>query len=170
MQNQITEPVQDMNAEDLPDLTPQQQEFVVGLLRGLSATEAYKVAYGCEGWSRAAIQVKASKLRHKAMIGVWLRAAKIGALEHNVLTLAQHVAELDAIAEEAKAAGNFGAAVNALVNKGKAAGLYVERHMDMTPRAVNTEAIAEALDPTKGEIYNRVLASLPVRPKGATVQ
>ena len=43
-----------------------------------------------------------------------------------------HLAELSALRDEAKLAGNYGAAVQAELNRGKAAGLYIERHLDMT--------------------------------------
>ena len=170
-QNQKTDAFAGVDPSSLPDLNDQQMDFVVGILQGMTGADAYRRAYGCHGWSPAAVIVAASRLRHSANVALWVQAARLGCVQKAVVTLESHLAELDSIAEEARASGNYGAAVNALVSKGKAAGLYIDRHMDLTDRrTVDPESIAAAIDPTKGEVYNRILGALPVRPAGATVQ
>jgi hypothetical protein len=114
-------------ASDLPDLTDQQMTFVRGLLEGLTGTEAYRRAYGCEGWASNSIWCSASKLRADAKVQQWLSAARIAELGNTKVTLDQHVRRLDRLQELAIKTGNLGAAVQTEQLIGKVQGHYIER-------------------------------------------
>lgn len=117
---------------DLPELTAQQHEFVLGLLAGKTAADAYRGAYDCSRMSPRAIHVEASRLRSHADIALWLRMARQAYLGQATVTIDSHVKELERIREIALAKGNIGAAAQCEHYRGKAAGLYVEQYRDLT--------------------------------------
>jgi hypothetical protein len=61
------------DADELPKLTPKQLAFVLALLRGKTASDAYREAYDCEGMASNSIWVAASRLRSDAKVALWLR-------------------------------------------------------------------------------------------------
>lgn len=132
---------------ELPDLTPQQHEFVLGLLAGKTATDAYKAAYDCSKSTPQTIYANAAKLRSNDKIALWLRMTRQAYLGVGTVTLDSHIKELERIREIALAKGNIGAAAQCEHYRGKAAGLYVEQYRDLT---VDPIATLEALA-SKGE-------------------
>lgn len=121
----------DIAGEELPDLTAQQQHFVEEILAGKNATEAYRAAYDCSNTSYPAIRVNACRLRSQANIALTLSIARKAGMGAGVLTLANHVAELERIREIALDTGNVGAAAQCEQLRGKAMGHYTER-MEVT--------------------------------------
>ena len=80
--------------DELPLLTPKQTAFVDALLRGKTASDAYREAYNCESMSQGAIWVEASRLRRSPKISLWLRHyQRIGA-DAARMTMKSHLAEL----------------------------------------------------------------------------
>lgn len=117
---------------ELPDLTVQQSEFVRHVLAGQTASDAYRNAYNTENMLDSTIWAEASRLRHNQNVAAWLAAAKMAKLGTATVTLADHLQELESLRELGKATGNIGAAVNAEVSRGKAAGHYVDKVADVT--------------------------------------
>lgn len=125
--------ISDEAANDLPDLTPQQMGFVEGILSGKSAADAYRGAYDCSNMLKTSVSVAACKLKNNPRVALWLREARKAKLGTAALTLDSHVQELERLREIALESGNVGAAVQAEQLRGKAHGIYVERHADVTP-------------------------------------
>jgi len=117
---------------DLPDLTDQQMAFVKGLLDGKTASDAYRAAYDCSEMLPNTIWAAASRLRHHSKVDAWLQAARLAKLGSAKVTLDDHLTELERLRELAAATGNYGAAVNAEVSRGKAAGHYVDKIANVT--------------------------------------
>ena len=116
-----------MEKEDLPELTEKQLAFVIGILEGKTATDAYKGAYSTTGWGNNAIWVESCRMKENPKIALWLKAARKQNMDRAKLTLEEHSAELARLREMSLEAGNFGAAVNAEVSRGKAEGIYVDK-------------------------------------------
>lgn len=112
---------------DLPELTPQQQKFVEGLLGGLTASDAYRAAYDCSNSQNNTIWARASALNADSRVQVWLSAARQAHLGSGKVTLDNHIRELERLKEIAIKTGNVGAAVQAEQLRGKAQGHYVEK-------------------------------------------
>ncbi len=112
----------------LPDLTAQQFRFVSGLLDGMTATAAYRAAYDCSRMKPESIWVAASRLRSDNKVALWLQHSKLISLESAGVTFDGHLGELNRLKHVSEASGNMGAAVQAEIHRGKAAGLYVEKH------------------------------------------
>lgn len=126
-----TEP--DEGYSDLPELTPNQREFVRHLLAGKTASDAYRLAYSTENMQPQTIWVEASKLRANPNVALWLAAARKAHFGSAVLTKDDHMRELERLREVALEKGNIGAAVQAEQLRGKVAGHHVERIQDVTP-------------------------------------
>jgi hypothetical protein len=131
---QITQKPEMANDDDLPELTPQQMDFVRHLLDGKTASDAYRAAYSAENMVANSIWCEASKLRHNSNVAQWLAAARTANLGSAKVTLEGHVAELERLREIALSTGNIGAAVQAEQLRGKAAGHYVEQVRDVTDK------------------------------------
>ena len=127
----ITEPPK-LDAADLPELTPQQQTFVQGLLAGKTASDAYRAAFDCRDWLASSIWCEASKLGNSPKVLQWLSAARKACLGTAHITLEQHVRRLDRLAAIAIETGNIGAAVQAESIIGKVAGHHIERIQEVT--------------------------------------
>lgn len=117
---------------NLEDLTPKQLGFVRGILDGKTASDAYRSAYDCSDMMQETIWAEASRLRHDPKVAAWLTAARTANLGSITVTLGGHLQELERLKEIAIQTGNVGAAVNAEVSRGKAAGHYVEKIQDVT--------------------------------------
>lgn len=124
----------DPDTEGLPALTDKQLAFVMAMLEGMSASDAYRKAYGAEKMQPQTIWSKASALKANGKVRVWLARARAEASDKGAYTLAEHVAELDRLKTVAEESGNIGAAVQAEQLKGKVLGYHIERREDVTNR------------------------------------
>ena len=113
--------------DDLPSLTPKQHAFVRALLKGKTASDAYREAYDCEGMAANSIWVAASRLRSDAKVALWLRHYQLAAVQEGAVTLKGHLGELTRLREHALDAKQVAAAVQAEHHRGRAAGLYEDR-------------------------------------------
>ncbi len=129
-QRKLTEP-QDEVEGDLPELTAQQTKFVEGLLKGMSASDAYRAAYDTENSAPNTIWSSASRLRSDPKVASWLAQARKNGLGAATVSLEGHLQELERLKAIAIETGNVGAAVQAEQLRGKAAGHYVEKHQDV---------------------------------------
>ena len=117
-------------------LTEMQKRFAEFIVFGgpdgpLTQTEAAKLA----GYSETRARQEGSELMNPTLSP--LVAAYIGKLKEERLkkfevNYENHVAELSRIKEMALKKGSFSSAVNAETNRGKAAGLYIERKIIKT--------------------------------------
>lgn len=130
-QQKKTAPIE---AAELPDITPQQQEFVRLVISGKTSTDAYKAAYDCNASSQRTIWAEASRLRNNPDVAAWIDAAKIAGMASCAVTYQSHIDELERLKTIAVKTGNIGAAVQAEQIRGKAAGLHVEQVRDVTQR------------------------------------
>ena len=134
---QKTKPL-DIDASALPDLTPQQHEFVQQILAGKTASDAYRHAYDTSGMKAATVNAEASRLNTSPKITAWVTAGRMSYLGTAVLTRDMHMAELSRLREIALASGNIGAAVAAEQTRGKVAGHHVERFQEVPADPVET--------------------------------
>lgn len=114
---------------ELPDLTDNQHKFVMALIgdSALTASDAFRKAYDTSNWSDEAIWVQASRLKAHPKVKLWLDAVRALQLKTGQVTLNSHLSDLEGLAARAEQSGNYGAAVNAKVSQGRAAGLYKDK-------------------------------------------
>ena len=143
--------------KDIHGLTPKQEVFVQELLKGSSASDAYRTAYNAKGMKASAIHCEASKLKSSPKVAqrykTLLKRKEEYALNSS-LSLRQLV--LERLREEALDKGNNeGARIRALELLGKTSdvGLFIERietiTKDRTPEEVMGE-IEEKLERVLG--------------------
>lgn len=114
---------------DLPTLNEKQHAFVFALLEGNSGADAYRIAYGDEtSLKRVTIHTNATRLRNDPKIKAWIAAAHKAHLGTAALTADAHMRELASLRQASRENGDFKAAVNAEIARGRVAGHYVERH------------------------------------------
>lgn len=123
----------EQEAEGLPELTDKQMNFVLGILAGKTASDAYREAYDCKNMSNQCIWVKASELRSHDKVTVWLEASKALSLVDVKCTRDAHLRELERIKHLAIARNNLVVAGNMEHLRGKVEGHYVERYENVTP-------------------------------------
>ena len=117
-------------------LTEMQMRFAELLVFGdehgpLTQTEAALKA----GYSPKRARVEASELtnpRHSPLVVKYIGELKEERLRKHEVTYEGHVAELARLREAALKKGSFSSAVNAEANRGKAAGLYIDRKIIKT--------------------------------------
>lgn len=110
-------------------LTPQRETFACELAKGGTQAAAYRIAYPKSvRWSENAVAVNASRMASNAHVRLRVEELRAKAAAANDVTLATHVATLKDLREEARAAAQFSPAVKAEELRGKASGLYIEKH------------------------------------------
>ena len=117
---------------ELPDLTEKQYNFVQGLLRGLTASDAYREAYPDSNMTGNVLWVEASKTKSLPNVAIWLNQAKQEQLSAATYTIEDHLKELDEIRLAALSSGQYSAATQATQNKGKVSGHYIDQIKDLT--------------------------------------
>ena len=134
---------------ELPKLTARERRYVKARAEGMNQSDAYRAAVDTSNMIPATIWAQASRLESSNKVRAWISAVMAQAVEQGGYTLAAHVEELDAFIREAKAAGNFGAAGNALQAKGKAVGLYIDRTMDVR-KPEDTTSVLDTIEKVLG--------------------
>ena len=104
-------------------LNARQELFVQGLLVGKSADQAYREA------GYAPSRQHAHHLATKGYIVARLAELRAPVVKAVQMTLESHLRDLMGLRNMATAAGQFAAAITAETNRGKAAGLYIERRV-----------------------------------------
>jgi len=112
-------------------LNDRQRRFVEEITKGNSATQAYIAA----GYSARGAEVSASQLLRNPKVAAELAAVRAKAAENVGLTLEAHLTRLNELAFAAAKAEQYSAAVTAETNRGKAAGLYIDKVEDVTKLA-----------------------------------
>lgn len=164
-QNQKTDVLPDIDPDNLPDLTAQQFEFVTQIMSGAHQSDAYRAAYNVgENTLATTVHAEASRLRANPNVAAWISALKRQQFARGVYTKEMHLAELDALAEEAKASGNYGAAVNACKAKGQVEGHYVSLHEDVGKRSRSPAEMIEQIEKDLGsDIADKYAEKLGVK-------
>ena len=121
-----------MSSEELPELTENQLKFVQGIQAGKSASDAYREAYSCENMQENTLWANASRLRTHSKVSAWLKAIKREQIKAANYTLQDHIRELTEAQQLAEEKGQIGPMVAAIEKKGRALGLYIEKHEDMS--------------------------------------
>ena len=62
----------DIDTSDLPQLTEKQYNFVVGLSKGMNASDAYRKAYPNNAYTDRVIWTEASRLRSNPKVVLWI--------------------------------------------------------------------------------------------------
>lgn len=131
----------------LPDIAENHVEFAKALAKGARKSDAYR-QYISPTAESSTVWAAASRLAADVKVIAWRNAFKrdlideLGAKEF--YTLKEHLKDLDELAEEAKNAGNYGAAATCKVSQGKAAGLYVN-YSEITVKDESVEKLYELL-------------------------
>jgi phage terminase small subunit len=109
-------------------LTGKQENFCIAFLETGNATEAYKIAYPKSmAWKSESVRRKAFDVVENGKIQARMEELRAPVVERARITYESHLDELELLRESAKAAENLGVAVTAETQRGKCAGLYVER-------------------------------------------
>jgi hypothetical protein len=112
----------------MKQLTPKQQSYVDQRIVGLDPSPAYRASdFKSDVMSAKAISVEAAKLEKNPSVALAIKIAREKASERVGLTLESHLSRLEALSLAAEQEAQFGAAITAETNRGKASGLYVER-------------------------------------------
>lgn len=109
-------------------LTEKQERFCIEYIRTGNASEAYRQAYDSSNMSPESINRKAKELMDNGKISARLEELRAPVREKAQITLESHLADLKRLRDRAEEEGKFAAAITAEVNRGKASGLYVEKH------------------------------------------
>jgi hypothetical protein len=139
----------DLNWDELPVLTDYEMVFFNRILAGDSPEEAFRAARpDCETWQAGKVWRFANKLRRDIRLETCIAAAYANGGGGSDLPKAAHMRELERLREKALDAGNFGAAVKCEELRGKVAGLYIERHENVTP--IDPVSILKSMAKVKG--------------------
>lgn len=128
----------------MTNLTIKQENFCLSYLETGSASEAYRRAYNAENMKPETVNRAAKELLDNPKITARLDELRKPITDSAQVTLKSHLARLDSLSRQAEERGQFSAAINAEISRGKAAGLYTEKldHTSsdgsMSPKAVMT--------------------------------
>ena len=144
---------------DLPDITPQQFEFVKRIVYdGMKLTEAYREAYNPTDDRAPWVWTEASRTRALPEVSLWISTLRKQSVQAGNYSLEDHIAELDAAIEMCRESGNMGAMVNAMKAKGAAKGFYVALHEDVTKRQRSPAEMIDEIRAKLGDEAADVLA------------
>ena len=102
--------------------------FAQTIASGENQSDAYRRAYKVKATTKpTSVNVSAAKLMSDPNIRQRVEELKKPIIEAVGLTLESHLARLAHLSKKAEEAENYGPAVTAETNRGKAAGLYTEK-------------------------------------------
>jgi phage terminase small subunit len=110
----------------LAKLTDKQELFCLNIYAGMSNVEAWINSYD-HGGTRKTASESASKLMANPRIQHRLKELRDESNRRARVTLEDHLKRLEELGRGAQDNGQFSAAINAELNRGKASGIYVER-------------------------------------------
>ena len=116
-----------MDNQDLPDLTEKQLNFVLGIQKGLSKSDAYRQAYDCTKMKPDSIWCNASKLASSTKVTQWLAYLKATQLTEALYTKEAHILDMAEAARACKENKAWSAYVKAVESLGRCAGHYVDK-------------------------------------------
>ena len=116
-----------MDNQDLPDLTEKQLNFVLGIQKGLSKSDAYRKAYDCSKMKPDSIWCNASKMASSAKVAQWLAYLKATQITEALYTKEAHILDMAEAARACKENKAWAAYVKATESLGRCAGHYVDK-------------------------------------------
>jgi len=117
----------DRHVDGLPNLTDKQLNFVLGIQKGLSKSDAYRQACECTHMKPDSIWCNASKLASSTKVAQWLAYLKANQITEAVYTTEQHMKDLADAARWCKENKAPSAYVKAIECLGRCSGHYVEK-------------------------------------------
>lgn len=116
---------------------------------GRNGLAAFRIAYPKNKSNDNTARVRVYQMLKSASISMAVAQIEKAAIQGIVLTLQEHLTNLATLRDEAKKVRQYGAAVSAEVNRGKASGLYITRTeitgKDGSPLAVTAVSTEEYL-------------------------
>lgn len=158
-------PLDEVDGEELPDLSPQDRAGIESLLGGSSTVEAYLVAH--PDASRSQAWSKATKWRKTDRIKAWLDAALDAQMARRAMTRDDYRARFLDLARKAEKAGNFSAAAKSAELAAKLDGQFIER-VQTVANAPRPEELMASLQSVLSPALVRAIAGelgLPVPPE-----
>ena len=116
-----------MDNQDLPDLTEKQLNFVLGIQKGLSKSDAYRQAYDCSKMKPDSIWCNASKMASSTKVAQWLAYLKATQITEALYTKEKHILDMAEAARACKENKAWAAYVKATESLGRCAGHYVDK-------------------------------------------
>jgi phage terminase small subunit len=108
-------------------LTDKQELFCLNVHAGMTNVDAWINAYNGTGSTRKTASESASRLMANARVQHRLKELRDESNRRARVTLEDHLKRLAELGRGAEENGQFSAAINAELNRGKASGIYVER-------------------------------------------
>ncbi len=117
----------DNPTNNLPDLTEKQLNFVLGIQKGLSKSDAYRQSYDCTSMKPDSIWCNASKLASSTKVAQWLAYLTATQITEAVYTKEEHLKDLAEAARWCKEHRAPSAYLKAIECLGRCSGHYVEK-------------------------------------------
>jgi phage terminase small subunit len=108
-------------------LPAKKEAFCLAFLEVNSASEAYRMTHDTSKMKPESVHTLASKLFNEVAVTSRLKNLRAPIIEKALITFESHLERLNQLSLAAESAEQFGAAITAETNRGRAAGLYVER-------------------------------------------
>lgn len=109
-------------------LTQKQELFCLAYIETGNASEAYRKVYSTSRMKTGTINSRAKELLNNGPITVRIEELRKPVRKKAMMTLEGHLARLEELSLAAEEQGNYNAAITAETNRGRAAGLYTEKH------------------------------------------
>ena len=120
-------------------LTPKQENFCLAYLETGNASEAYRRAYDSKNMKPESVNRLAKAQLENVKIASRIENLRAPVREKVLLTLESHLTRLAELSKRAEEAEQFGPAIAAETNRGKAAGLYTDK-VDVTSKGESVSA------------------------------
>lgn len=125
-------------------LTQKQVNFCNAYLEQGNASDAYRQAYNAENMKAETVNRRAHELMSNGKIKARIEEMRENAAQGAQVTLESHLNRLAELSLAAQENGQYSAAINAEIARGKAAGLYTEKsrieHTNITPQEIHLVA------------------------------
>lgn len=108
-------------------LTQKQENFCIAFVETGNASEAYRRSYNAEKMKPDTVTQAASRLLNDSNISARVDELRQPAIKKAQITLESHLERLQELSLKAEAANQYAAAIKAEEQRGKAAGIYVEK-------------------------------------------
>lgn len=108
-------------------LTQKQESFCIAFVETGNASEAYRRSYNAEKMKPDTVTQAASRLLNDSNISARVDELRQPAIKKAQITLESHLERLQELSLKAEAANQYAAAIKAEEQRGKAAGIYVEK-------------------------------------------
>jgi uncharacterized small protein (DUF1192 family) len=110
-------------------LTAKQEAFAQAVARGLTQADAYREAFNVSAETKPeTVYKRASELMSRGEIAGRIEALRAPVAKKAQITLEKHLEDLMVLRNAAVKDKKWAAAIQAEIARGKAAGIYVEKH------------------------------------------